>query len=670
MSKKEHYIKQLDYGRYLVAYHCNDVILQATISNFVASSHLEPHEVNLTYDKLDELLRANLGISGSDSQPTPSTVQQLRNYRSTLNGFLASVGKTTAARVGVEFKSRFEESVNNYLKLLNVADSTKRDRKSHLNRYRDLVASHCGAAHQPQKRVTSLGEALGEAIARSGVAPKTFARQNNISPSLIQRYLAGCKPNRRGIPGLRRIEQALGLERDSLTKLIEEPKKPKDLLTLSQEPNASYRARLASLTADPYFLPVDKIGGQLSEEWRDLVAYKTATVSLAYARSAKGVWRCIPPANSSFDSPFAMVDGRACPSAYDAFERLRGFLGYLSRPADKGGMGYNLASVQTLAWLAEPTAINGFLEFLTKRSDGLVHQGQRAFAQIVSSLVRRTTGYLRQRPELGGSLPSTLKPENADAWDQKCEQTYKVVQQWKQRAIDMSRSPDAPIAPLLAREAPLQPVIDAIHELERLAMRSRPGSPSQAVHKRDALLLALVVSNPLRLRSLQSLTWSPNGAGSIYRTHSGWRLRLGRGMIKNGNSAAGDKYDVGIASWVGEMIEEYVDEFRHTLLNGQSSDYFFIANRGRGLWKGMSQRVAKITRRHIPETGGIGLHAFRHLVASDLLKRNPNAFVSAAVLLNDRLGTVMRCYAHLQRDDSFAVHHQYLGTLRSSDTRA
>lgn len=666
LSGNIQYINDLYFDRYSVTYRCNDVTVQVITSNFVASSNLEPREVNLTYDQLDELLQAHLGLSGSDPQPNPSKVQQLRNFRSTLNGFLASAGKTTASRIGVEFKSRFEESVNHYLKLLEVADSTKRDRRSHLKRYRELFSAHLEAAQQPRKKVTSLSEALREAIARLGVAPKTFARQNDISPSSIQRYLAGARPNQRGIPELRRIERALGFERDSLTKLVEEPK---DSVPASQ-PNASYLMRQSMRSADPYFLRACDIGSSLANEWRQLFNYKTATVSAELERSSRGVWRCIPSSTSSIDSPFAVLGDKVCPSAHNAFERLRAYLGYLCRPVESGGEGIETASVQTLAWLADPSAINGYLEFLTQRSDGLVHQGQKGFAQFVSSLVRAKTGYLRQRPELGNRLPPNRRPVSAADWDQRCEQAYKIAQQWRRRATDMSRNPDAPILPLLGRDAPLQPVIETIARIEELALKSPPGTRSQARHKRDALLFALVISNPLRQRSLQSLTWSKDGTGSIYRTQGGWRLRLARSMIKNGERKAGEKYDVAIASWVGEMIEEYVDEYRDTLLNGKSSAYFFVAHPRGGLWKGMSGHVRKLTKRHIPETGGFALHAFRHLVASDLLKRNPNAFVSAAVLLNDTLATVMHSYAHLQRDDSFAVHHQYLGSLRGSDRRA
>lgn len=134
-------------------------------------------------------------------------------------------------------------------------------------------------------------------------------------------------------------------------------------------------------------------------------------------------------------------------------------------------------------------------------------------------------------------------------------------------------------------------------------------------------------------------------------------------MLKNGRGKAGKNYDVAVSNSVGEMIDEYVEEYRATLLEHAKSKYFFVSNKRGKPWKDMSRHVSRLTQRHVAGTDGFGLHAFRHLVATDLLKRCPNAFVTAAVLLNDSVEIVMRSYVHLQRDDSFVLHHKYLEGL-------
>lgn len=658
MKAITHTFKDLENRRYLITTYCNDNPFEVNYYSVAVSSKMEPPELNPTYHELDAGLQTYLGLASGQAASNKTAVQQLRNFRSTLNGFLASVGKTTDSRVGAELTTRFDECLSHYITLLDVAESTKRDRRSHMNRYREIFSAQQDKSTQKPVKKTALSESLREAIARKGVAPKTLARSINVSPSAVQRYLSGATPNVRGIPGLRRLEAALGLERDSLTALVNDDtvKEGKD----SQK--CEYGKRLSQRCADKYFLSVEEIPKALENEWRQFLSYKTA-ITPTLERSARGVWRCIPESDATIDSPLLKVGRMVCPTAKIALDRIRALLGYLRRPADQGGQGIPSECLVTLAWLAVPSAITGYLEFLTERSEGLVHSGQQNFARLVASLVRPKTGYLRQRPELRKSLLADVRPQTAEEWDRMCDSAHRIAKLWIQRATDMSRNPDTPIASLLALEHPLEPVISGIEELQCEAAKAMPGSIGQARHKRDALLLAFVISNPLRLRSLQSLTWSPDNTGSVYKTSEGWRVRLSRSMLKNGRGKAGKNYDVAVSNSVGEMIDEYVEEYRATLLEHSKSKYFFVSNKRGKPWKDMSRHVSRLTQRHVAGTDGFGLHAFRHLVATDLLKRCPNAFVTAAVLLNDSVEIVMRSYVHLQRDDSFVLHHKYLEGL-------
>lgn len=658
MKEIQHIFNGLENPRYSITTYCNDSPFEIKHYSVAVSSKLEPPDLNPTYHELDARLQDYLGLTDPQAASNKTAIQQLRNFRSTLNGFLASVGKTTASRVGAELTTRFDECLSHYVTLLDVAESTKRDRRSHLNRYREIFSTQQEKPPQKQVKKTALSEALREAIARKGVAPKTLARSINVSPSAVQRYLSGATPNIRGIPGLRRLEAALELERDSLTSLmrIDTVKEGKD------PQQCEYGKRLSQRCADKYFLPVEEICKALAAEWHHFMSYKTA-ITPTLERTARGVWRCIPESESTIESPLLKVGRTVCPTAKIELGRIRALLGYLRRPTNQGGQGIPEQHLGTLAWLAVPSATTGYLEFLTERSDGLVHSGQQSFARFVASLVRPKAGYLRQKPELRKALPADVRPETTEEWEQMCDSAHRIAKLWIQRATEMSRNPDTPIASLLALEHPLEPVISGIERLHCEAAKAMPGSIGQARHKRDALLLAFVISNPLRLRSLQSLTWSPNNTGSVYKTSEGWRVRLTRSMLKNGRGKAGKNYDVAVSDWVGEMIDEYIEEYRATMLENAKSPYFFVSNKRAKPWKDMSRHVRRLTQRHVAGTRGFSLHAFRHLVATDLLKRCPNAFVTAAVLLNDSLEVVMRSYVHLQRDDSFVLHHKYLEGL-------
>lgn len=52
-----------------------------------------------------------------------------------------------------------------------------------------------------------------------------------------------------------------------------------------------------------------------------------------------------------------------------------------------------------------------------------------------------------------------------------------------------------------------------------------------------------------------------------------------------------------------------------------------------------------------------GPHAFRHIVATDYLKRYPGAFQLVAHLLNDHLQTVIKEYGHVSPMDGLRAHY-------------
>ena len=78
---------------------------------------------------------------------------------------------------------------------------------------------------------------------------------------------------------------------------------------------------------------------------------------------------------------------------------------------------------------------------------------------------------------------------------------------------------------------------------------------------------------------------------------------------------------------------------------------------GNWIADGLSARVRVVTARYAPDTDGFGPHAFRHIVATDHLKRHPQDYMTVAQLLHDKLATVMKAYAHLKVDDGLRTLH-------------
>lgn len=652
-------------------------VAQLTHSSFVLAVSLTMESaMAFRYTELLDLLKKHFGFSAAEHDETPPAMQQYRNHLSALNGFLAICGKTVEGNVGAELGSQFDSRLREYVAALQVSDRTKRDRITQLRFIRRIYEGRDTALAMPVScSQGSLSTKLREAIACLGIAPKTLAIQVGLSPTTVRAWLNGGGVNKRGIPSLHRLEHALGLERGSLVKLaLQEPapvrnSAAKDHTEVSlSAPVIAHRRLIAERVPHGLTLSESELSDEFLGEWHSLFTYKTGGMQ-ELERSSKGVWRLIPANTSIKISSLAHRRNMVCPSAEMLIERLRTFLGVLFRlPVHEGGIQWGVKPVQTLAWLAHPDALALYLQWMTDRSDGIRHSGQRVFAQFVASLLRPKTGYLWQQPEVFRErLPRDMRPADSAAWHTMCARSHAYLRQFIRSAISISRAPDEPISNLLSLPYPLKPVLEAINRIDAAAAACPPGSMSEARHKRNALLLALLLSNPLRRRSIASLTWLSDGRGSVRRSaESGWRIVLAPYHLKNGDSKRGKNYDVKVADWVAPRLSEYIEEYRERLLNGRDSPYLFVSGTSVRVWEGLGPTVQKITRIYIPGSPGFGPHALRHLVATDWLRRYPGDFLTVAELLNDRLETVLANYAHLERDDSFARYEAHIMKMMSS----
>ena len=568
------------------------------------------------------------------------------------------------SRIGIELGSGFGGAIKHYLEIVQVSERTKRDRRNHLQLIRRLHLDLTANGSKKERVATSLSIELRSAIARTGLEPQTLARSIGASTSALKRWLKGAMPNARGIPSLHRLESALGLARGHLVDLIEDaasPSAPKPTTT-------TYRGRLKKRTQDKYFLPESDLTAEFKEEWQGLFSYKTS-ISPMLARHPKGKWRCIPIETATRTSVLARRGNTACPTANIALQKIRSFLGGI-QSLSFGEIGLLQASEtpipQTLAWLALPNALNAYLELVTQRSNDVLHNGQKTFCSFVAALVRPSTGYLWQCSHLGSRLPESIRPATPDAWRQMCEQSHKLVSDWFEQCSGVSRDPVVPLRGLLQQDNPLEPVMKAIAAIEKAADAAPPGSVSEALLRRDALLLCMLLANPLRLRTFMAMTCLPDDTGTLHgNTAQGWRIHLQSHHLKNGTGQRNRNrpYDVAVAKWVKPRLDAYLEEYRATILGGKDSAYLFVSSRSNGLWGGMGSHVRKLTERYIEGCPGFGAHGFRHLVATVWLTKHPNDFLTVAELLNDKLDTVIVHYAHLKRDTSFLRYEEHMAGI-------
>lgn len=657
--KGNHYgFSNLENSRYSIVTGGNVIEVTQFSSVFAGSN---PPELLMAFPYLDLINKLKQNFSIDDS-PTASAVQQYRNHLSTLNGYLAFCGKTIESNVGTELAGNFDAKVRDYLESITVAPRTRRDRRLHLQAIQKLYQASLTAHHTPTGKQRSLEATLRLRIAETGVAPKTLAKQAGVDPTTLQRWLRGATPRADTLPALRRLEVRLGLARDTLVNLVE--KHANASATAVAIP--SHRLRMAARQKHNLPLSESALDALFLQEWHALFDYKISAFP-TLERQSRGHWRLLPRTVSSTLSPLAQRGAMVCPSASMFIQRMRTFLGVLRNlPPESGGIPWDEPPRQTLAWCAHPQALECFLQWMTSQSNGIRHNGQKVFARAVASLLRPQTGFLWQQAAVYRvRLPDGFRPENNDAWQEMCAKSHKLLRDYIRSATGVSRSPEEPIANLLNSPHPLKPIRDAIVRINADAANAPPGSINEARHKRNALVLALLLSNPMRARTLTSLTWVPNGHGTVRGSPTeGWRIQLEPVHLKTGNSKQSRGYSVKVADWVKPMMDEYIEEYRSTLLAGRTSPYLLVGDKNGEIWEGLSRTVQLLTRRYIPGSPGFGPHAVRHLVATDWLRKHPGDFLTVAELLNDNLTTVLENYAHLRRDDSFARYEAYLDSLK------
>ena len=601
---------------------------------------------------------------GGDAD-TKSRTQIFRNHLSTLVSYLSHNGKTPDSKVGVEMLSAFDQRSRAYLEHLQLARRTISDRRSQLRAWRESLhnlqkaGKDTTVSNKANDDTSAFHQALRNAFAAQNEAPKAIARKAGASTSAVARWLKGAMPNQRALPSLTRIEHALGLERNVLRNLLPQPRSH-GATAIQTSKTIPYRVRLKSRTQDPYALTETDLSPAFLREWREFFKYKTDTHT-RLRRGRRSYWRLLPKEKIATKlCAAAQRDGLGCVTAHLTFYMVRSFLGFLCKSYAEDGMGLPKSDVMTLAWLAVPEAVNSYLEFLTRRSAGIVHRGQKNFASLVCSLTAKDNGYLTQQSLLAQRLPPQFV---GDSFEATCAETHLLAREWKDKANGQSRNPEEPIRGLLALSEPLTPIFRVISELDKEAAEAAPGSVDEAGHKRDALLLSMLIANPLRRRNFVLMTYAEDGSGNLYRRQDGWRLRFEASDFKNERGAAKSTYDAPLPPDLSGRIEEYLEEFRPRLLRSNPSAPWVLPSRRGTPWENLSKQVERLTKRLMPETPGIGPHALRHLVPTDYLRKHPNDFPTVAQLLHDRLETVIAVYAHLKQDDSFGRWQEHLRAI-------
>lgn len=617
-----------------------------------------PHVLPLTYQSL--LDKQERSVQLLELKP-----QTAANRATALRAFLRANALTVDDVVGDEMRLAFTAAVERMIEVLaNEGHSARNisNTRSAFNHFRDAIIDYDTNLAIQREQATPFQSALKGVMADTPV--KRVAKLSAVPPDMLRGWLLGKQPRTSSIRYLARLENFFGLEKNSLVTLS--GTKPRNFKARLGEVQSTieYNKTVTALSRQTYCCK-PAVDSPLRKQWNDYLRYKTAAAP-ALLRTKRGKWRfspcpvTVPTANNWW----AFCDGREVATAKIAWHKTSSYLGWLQMKTSDGGKGLSPEQTETFAWLAVPDYIEEFLEWGRERV-GKRNQGTTQFLAFIASLVRPRYGYLWQQPEMQATLPIHFQTED---WKTLCERQFTLTEQLVSAfhgEIEVSRDSFEPIRAIIALPQPMEAAIDMVQRMRA----ARPiGAPKlEALWARDLALVKILLSNPLRKRNLSHLTWKSDNTGDLYqRADKSWWIRVPKIKFKNRNGAAGDSiYDVRIQESAWRDIERYIFNFRPKLLK-YPTDLVFLkkllhtTHEHRPI-EDISAIVYKLTVKFIPECGGFRAHAFRHIVATSILKSEGGSHKLAAKVLNDRVSTVEKHYDGLTSNDASEEMGRLLG---------
>lgn len=618
---------------------------------------------------------------------------QVRNFKTAIKFFLESSGLSEASPVGTELTEEFEAKIDVYIKFhiaREVQKSTYDPRVSKIRKLKLFVDANFSSALRLQTLPESFGQRLSRLINALGCTVKSFWRTLPKGLVNYDTLFCWCRekylPSRRHLAAITTMEKHLNVPAGTL-------RLPKYLIGERDVKvgRSDFGNKIRAALAKPYYVSTPS----LQEEFQGWFRHKTAAIlPEGEERHEKGQW--------------TSSEGAGFPTAKLAEDLLKSFMGYCSLPQDSPdpflkGQGLKPKEL-TMALLADKELVENYLEFIRLRSGLRVrpvedtakkmelpaHQisadgrwefynkggkyNKRSLLALtyISSLLRPGTGYLYQHPEFAEKLGPQMK---AASWQEQCVQTRKRVdvlrkQIWAMEKgndhenYDFGRDPKAPIEWILDLRRPLLILQQLIRDmLEDLLPESAPMA-DRARQYRDLILVAMLCANPLRIRMFSIMEF---GKHLVRRDDGSWWLRFHKRAFKN-RRALKSHYEVRVARELWHMLDRYKEEFHPYLTRATGSKHVFIgtaAGKRQGhsmIASSLGAVVRAMTELYVPGESGFGPHAFRHIIATDIIKKDPRlGFFLASVALHDKLETVEKEYIHLKSSEFFEPVNTHFG---------
>jgi hypothetical protein len=614
----------------------------------------------------------------------------INNAKTAYNGFL----KSRALKDESEVDGLFDDNnqFEGYLKEYDIYLKGKsvKTRESYISHVRDYQKIYKRLAIE--KLPDTFHEALLSLIISAGYTIHRFWKlkvEHILFKTTLNSWCTGkSTPSAKSVGVVKKLEQILNLEEGTLLNRL-----PKRLEGGGRRPSGltSYGRKMQGALKNPYRVWTNRLEKQF-EKLTDQMSSPTR------------------PEGFERNSVWTSSDGSDIPKADIVQNFLRSFFGFCCLPkvepdpyrnavvkADErataymSGMGMDKEKM-SLALLAVKKLSVTYLEFQRIRAGGVYTSGTTVFIAMVTSLLRPVTGYLYQHPEFAVHLEGIVENDGL-SWHERCIDTRDRLLTIHKDLVDgnrieYGRDPMEPIQDILDLERPLSVIFLMLEAIKKDMPPPQASILRRAEHFRNFLLLLLLTANPLRIRMYSIMRI---GKHLIKEADGSWWFNFSRNDFKNRNvkkrrggnqktsrkSNRGGIYKVQLPPEVWPHIEEYLEKYRPHLLGAKSRSFLFLPVNdnhlkrkknlpkkkikkqtiARGLSKeSLSRVVVNMTYFYIPLEGnpGFGPHAFRHIIATDIIKKDPSVgFFLAAIALNDELDTVEEEYVHLKTSEFF-----------------
>jgi hypothetical protein len=610
--------------------------------------------LTFTFDSLKGYMSARLR-SGLTIAPSSGA-----NLLSALNGFMSERGFSGGEVIASSLRASYRKNVTQHVETLKLRRRSSRyvsNRKSLLTQWRRALLEADRASATGLGRESPLQCALRELLS-AGRRVRGTALATGVPLATLKRWLDGATPNSRSTRWLPRIENHFAIPAGTLTDLLPQGipvlDKGIDIPAVANQ----YRERLRWQSKECY--AVKNASEDLRRQWREYVAYKTSAGFIRRSsdrqplrRHPRGRWSTtLAPVKPNIEANWYAFQGPLYVATADIdWTLVSQYLGWLMLPEKQGGCSLAADEAMSLANFARDDLIEKYMNWRIARSGSVKHGGLQTFLTFVSGLCNPRTGYLTQNWQL---FSNEIWVSSEADWSRRCSETFEQAAELRGSFKDEgqpSRDSKEAIGPALNLPNPLEAVADAIARLD--AARPATGGVNEAVWARDRLLIKLLASNPLRDKNVRMLRFNPDGSGHLRKVDGVWRIAIDKAEFKNARGAAKHRtYDMAVRPEVWPDIERYIRDYRPMLCEPANVYFFVSARKGNSPMASLGRRFALLTKMYLRGCAGVGPHAMRHIVATSILKANPNDWAGAAWVLHDLPITVERHYAHLRSDDS------------------